>query len=141
MKKIISFVVVAALSLSTCFSVCADPEPEVPVEPVIIEDYQYTASIRNELYISNHTAECKSVVRGFSGLATKIEITHTLQRKIGTSWDYVAGWNQTFNNWYAIYTTSKSSLVSGTYRLRTIAKVYSGNDYETIKIFSNTATC
>ena len=38
-------------------------------------------------------------------------------------------------------TTTKSGLSSGTYRLKTVAKVYSGNNYETITVYSYTASC
>lgn len=141
MKRILSILLATILSFSTVITVIADPEPEFPEEPEIIEDYQYTSNIHSDLSISNNTASCRSTVRGFSGLATKIEVKQTLQRQIGSSWDYVASWDKTFISWYAIYTTTKSSLVSGTYRLRTIAKVYSGSNYETIKVFSYTVTC
>ena len=141
MKRILSLLLATVLSLSTSISVFAEPEPDLPAEPEITEDYQYTSSIISDLAISNHTANCLSTVMGFSGLVTKIEVKQTLQRQIGSSWDYVASWDKTFNSWYAIYNTSKSSLVSGTYRLRTIAKVYSGSNYETIKVFSYTVTC
>lgn len=141
MKKVLSVLLATVLSITTSISALADPEPDTPAEPELIEEYQYTSSISNDLSISNYTASCLSTVFGFSGLATKIEVKQTLQRQIGSSWDYVASWDKTFNSWYAIYNTTKSSLVSGTYRLRTIAKVYSGSNYETIKVFSYTVTC
>ena len=53
----------------------------------------------------------------------------------------ILSWSKTFNSWYAMYSTSKSSLSSGTYRLKTVARVYSGNSYETITIYSSSASC
>ena len=35
----------------------------------------------------------------------------------------------------------KESLSSGTYRVKTVAKVYNGSAYETITIYSKTASC
>ena len=40
------------------------------------------------------------------------------------------------SSWYAIYSNSKESLSSGTYRVKTVAKVYNGSAYETITIYS-----
>ena len=59
----------------------------------------------------------------------------------GKWWIDVTSWSKTFNTYTAIYSTSKSSLSSGTYRLKTIAKVYNGSDYETITIYSSTVSC
>ncbi|WP_410068679.1 hypothetical protein [Ruminococcus sp.] len=91
--------------------------------------------------ISNKTATCKSTVRGISGTTTKIVITQTLQKKNGSSWNKYSSWTKTFNSWYAIYSNSKESLSSGTYRVKTVAKVYNGSAYETITIYSKTVSC
>ena len=129
MKRIIVILLSLLMAIGMGITAFADPEEETPIDIGIIEEYQYTNSISSDMSISNNTASCKSVVRGFSGLATKIIITQTLQQSFdGYSWYYVDSWNKTFYSWYAIYTTSKSSLSSGTYRLKTVAKVYSGND-------------
>ena len=140
MKKIISLALAALLALNTSFVVLADPDPETPVE-LILEEYQYTSSISSSLYISNNTASCESTVIGFSGLATRVEITQTLQKKSGNSWNFYTSWVKNYYTWYGMLTTTKSGLSSGTYRLKTVAKVYSGNSYETITIYSNTETC
>ena len=59
MKKIISLALAALLSFNTILVVSADPDPETPVEPGIIEEYQYTSSINSDLSISNNTAKLK----------------------------------------------------------------------------------
>ncbi len=141
MRRIIAIMLSFVMTLGMSTTAFADPEEETPVVIEITEDYLYTNKISSDLSISNHTATCKSVVRGDSSLATKVVITQTLQKKNGNSWTYVTSWSKTFNTWYAIYTTSKSSLSSGTYRLKTVAKVYSGNNYETITVYSRTASC
>ena len=137
MKKMI----VVALVVLTFSNINTIAYAEPTIDEVVIEEYQYTSRLSSDISISNNTASCKSSVYGFSGLATKVVVTQTLQKKSGNSWAYVTSWRKTFNSWLAIYTTSKSSLSSGTYRLKTVAKVYSGNSYETITVYSRTASC
>ena len=139
MKKIVSFALAALLALNTSLIVSADPE--TPAEPGIIEEYQYTSSISSDLYISNNTADCRSTVIGYSNTATRVEITQTLQKKSGNSWNFYTSWVKNYYTWYGMLTTTKSGLSSGTYRLKTVAKVYSGNSYETITVYSSTRTC
>lgn len=141
MKRVFAFLLSAVMLFGTGVTASADADPDVPIKDEIVEDYQYTSEIRSSLSISSKTATCKSTVYGFSSKTTKVEITQTLYQKIGDYWYYVTSWNKTANTWYAIYTTTKSSLSSGTYRLKTEAKVYSGSAYETITVYSNTATC
>ena len=141
MKKLfalfISFIMIFCCGL-TGF---ADNYMDVPVDEEIIEEYKYTSYLDNSLSISGKNASCMSSVNGFYGTTTKIIITHTLQKKSGSSWVDNTSWTKTFNSWTAIYSTSKSSLSSGTYRLKTVAKVYKGSSYETITIYSSTASC
>ena len=141
MKRIFAILLSIVMSLGMGFSAYALPEEETPIDIEFVDEYSYTDKISSDMSISNNTATCKSVVRGDTSLATKIVITQTLQKKNGNSWTYVTSWSKTYNTWYAIYTTSKSSLSSGTYRLKTVAKVYSGNNYETITVYSYTASC
>ncbi len=141
MKRIFAILLSIVMSLGMGFSAYALPEEETPIDIEFVDEYSYTDKISSDMSISNNTATCKSVVRGDTSLATKIVITQTLQKKNGNSWTYVTSWSKTYNTWYAIYTTSKSSLSSGTYRLKTVAKVYSGNNYETITVYSRTASC
>lgn len=141
MKRIFAILLSIVMSLGMGFSAYALPEEETPIDIEFVDEYSYTDKISYDMSISNNTATCKSVVRGDTSLATKIVITQTLQKKNGNSWTYVTSWSKTYNTWYAIYTTSKSSLSSGTYRLKTVAKVYSGNNYETITVYSRTASC
>lgn len=141
MKRIFAILLSFVMSLGIGISAYALPEEETPIDIGFVDEYSYTDKISSDMSISNKTATCKSVVRGDTSLATKIVITQTLQKKSGNSWTYVTSWSKTFNSWLAIYTTSKSSLSSGTYRLKTVAKVYSGNSYETITVYSRTASC
>ena len=141
MKRMLAMFLFVAMIFAASFSVSADNELDTPIDPEIVEEYQYTSSLTSTLSISNNTATCNSVVRGMSNLATKVVVTQTLQKKSGSTWTYVTSWSKTFNSWLAMYSNSKSSLSSGTYRLKTVAKVYSGNSYETITVYSRTASC
>lgn len=141
MKRMLAVFLSVAMISAASFSVSADNELDTPINPEIVEEYQYTSSLTSTLSISNNTATCNSVVRGMSNLATKVVVTQTLQKKSGSTWTYVTSWSKTFNSWLAMYSNSKSSLSSGTYRLKTVAKVYSGNNYETITVYSRTASC
>ena len=126
-----------------CLSLTAFAEPELqtPSDDDISVCYLYTDKISGTLSITNKAATCKSTVRGISGTTTKIVITQTLQKKNESSWTKYGSWTKTFNSWYAIYSNSKESLSSGTYRVKTTADVYSGSKYETVTAFSKTVSC
>ena len=141
MRKLFSIIVAAIMLLCAGITASADPEPETPVEPGIIEEYQYTNYIRSLLSIQNDTAYCKSVVMGFPDIATKIEITQTLYQVFGPYEYYVHSWSHTYYDWYASFQNTRSSLGGGTYRVKTVAKVYSGSNYETVSLYSNNVTC
>ena len=141
MKKIISTFLSLLLAFNIGSTVYAEGEYDIPEEEVTIEEYLYTLQISNSLSITNHTASCLSTVVGYPELTTKIRIEQILQKKNGSSWSNKVYFINTYNTYIAIYSTQKSDLQSGTYRLKTIAKVYSGDDYETITKYSNTCTC
>ena len=103
--------------------------------------YLYTTNVSSDISISSKKATCKSTVVGQSGVTTKIVITQRLQKKVDGSWTNVKSWTNTYNQTSAVFTNTKASLASGTYRTRTIAKVYKGSDYETIYANSVTTTC
>ena len=136
MRRIIAIMLSFVMTLGMSTTAFADPEAETPVGIEITEDYLYTNKISSDLSISNHTATCKSVVRGDSSVVTKVEVTHTLQKQIYGYWSDIESWSKTVNTWYVIYTTSRSNLSAGMFRLKTVAKVYSGSNYETITVYS-----
>ena len=98
--------------------------------------YLYTNQAYSNLSISGGVASCKSTVYGISGTTTKIVVTQTLQVKDGMSWRRITDWSETFNSWYCSYPNSYSPIGSGTYRVKTVAKVYKGTSYETITVYS-----
>ena len=103
--------------------------------------YLYTNNVSSTISISSKTATCRSTVVGQSGVTTKIVITQRLQKKVDGSWTNVKSWTNTYNQTSAVFINTKASLASGTYRTRTIAKVYKGTAYETIYANSVTTTC
>ncbi len=98
--------------------------------------YLYTNQAYSNLTIYKGVASCKSTIYGISGVTTKIEVTQTLQVKDGLSWRRVTEWSETFNSWYCSYPNSYSPIGSGTYRVKTVVKVYKGTAYETIYTYS-----
>lgn len=141
MKRLLMIVLSLAIAVFSGMAVSAEEfDSFVPDEP-IIEEYSYTNSASSSLYFSGNTANCSSSVYGYSGTTTKIFVNQYLQKKSGSSWSNVWTWQYTFTNWYCDYDNSKSSLASGTYRVKTVAKVYSGSNYETVTTYSNEVSC
>lgn len=108
---------------------------------VIIEEYLYTQSISSGLYFTGNTATCSSSVVGYYGSTTKIEVTQTLQRLSGSSWTGTSYWTNTYYSWYCNFDNTKQNVYTGTYRVKTVAKVYSGSSYETITAYSYECGC
>lgn len=141
MKRFIALFLSLVMIVGVCGTAYADPEEEFSIDIEQIEEYAYTDYLRSELSISNKTATCKSVVIGLPSLTTEIKITQTLEMKSGSVWLAAKTWEHTYYSWYATFVNSKSSLSSGTYRVRTMAKVYSGTNYEVINVYSSLETC
>lgn len=135
-KKIISLALTIIMTLG-CVALTASAAvvEDSTVSPMSL----YTSNVTSNLTISSKTATCKSIVSGKSAV-TKIVITQRLQKKSGDSWTNVQSWTKTTNSGYSSFMNTKSSLASGTYRVRTIAKVYSGTAYETTRVNSSTCT-
>lgn len=140
-KRILSVLTMVVMMFAFSITAYADVYKQDPPDPNPTR-YSYTLSLSSNLSFSGHTATCKSVVRGDPNLVTKIELTQCLEEDIGGGWWYrIASWDKTFYNFIAVYTTTKSNVPSGTYHVRTIAKVYSGSNFENIAIYSVTASC
>ena len=140
MKKLL-VIFLAVVTLLSCSANALALDKTENINDEIDLCYLYTSSVSSNISISSKTATCNSIVTGIIGTTTKIVITQRLQKKNGDSWSNVKSWTKTVNGYTASFTNKKSSLASGTYRTRTIAKVYKGSAYETIKVNSSTATC
>ena len=132
MKKHLSALLLVVIVLSLICGITA-----YAVEP----RYIYTTSATSTINISSSTAYCKGTARGNSSV-TKIEATQYLEKKSGTTWSTVSGctWSDSASSNSLTISNSKSNLTSGTYRVRTVFKVYSGNNYETVEKISSEAT-
>lgn len=139
MKKLFSLLVAAVMMM--CFSVSAfalfEEKPVLPIEPEA--PYLYTKTISSTLGISGGTATCITTVRGYPDKATKIEVTHYLKKMVtGGYWSQVHTETKTFNSWCADFKTTCSKLSSSPYQLVAVAKVYSGDNYETVRFETDT---
>lgn len=90
--------------------------------------------------ISDGEASCTTTIYGIPGTTTKIVVTQYLEKKNGNSWGEVTHWTDTFENWWCNFTNPYTITESGTYRLRSEAKVYSGTKYENVDITSKEKT-
>lgn len=140
MKKLL-VIFLAVVTLLSCSANALALDETENINDEIELCYLYTNSVTSLISIKSKEATCTSKVIGLSGITTKIVITQRLQKKNGDSWSNVKSWTKTFNQVSATYTNKKGSLASGTYRTRTIAKVYKGSAYETIKVNSSTTAC
>ena len=133
MKKIVLFVMTLAIISTSFVNVYANDDEREPIAGV---RYSYTNTISSRIGVSGKTATCKSIIVAVSSV-TKIVVTQKLQKKVSGEWTNVKTWSKTFNSFTATYTNSKSSLSSGTYRTRTVAKVYKNSNYETVSANSS----
>ncbi len=124
------------LSLST-FSLQAVSDEDIFIDEEVGLAYVYASSVNSYIMTKGKSITCTSYIAG-NGTVTKITITQKLQKKSGTKWTKVASWTKTYSANSASYTNTKSSLSSGTYRTRTVAKVYKGSNCE--KVSKNSST-
>lgn len=129
----------AVLLISSIFATANAEEISTPIDEEIEENYAYTIRQESSLKITSKTCTCLSKVFG-KPTVTKISITQKLQKKSNGSWTNVKTWSKSYNSTSALYTNSKTSLSKGTYRTRTVAKVYSGSNYETVTGNSSSVT-
>ncbi|WP_288970606.1 hypothetical protein [uncultured Ruminococcus sp.] len=140
MKKFICLALTAILTCCITVSVFASFE-DVAITDKVDARYAYTNKITSIVSISSKNATCKSTVQGSSKTVTRIVVKQTLQYKSGTKWLDVTSWVKTVNTFSLRFNNTKYNIGSGTYRVKTVAKVYKGSAYETITIYSKTASC
>lgn len=134
MKKLICFVLTFVFSMSAMFVVPVNAynEQDTVITDIVQPRYAYTSSIYSNLSISDGKATCTSTVTGMPTV-TKIVATQYLEKKVLWWWEEVAHWSDTSYTKTLYMNNSKSGLDSGTYRVRTVASVYSGTDYEIVE--------
>lgn len=135
MKKLICFMLAFMLSMSTISvaSVSACNEQDTVITETVQPRYAYVESINSNLSISNGKATCTSTIKGMPS-ATKIEATQYLEKRtLFGGWKGIDRWDKTVNSDTLYMSNSKGNLDDGTYRVRTVATVYSGTDYEIVE--------
>lgn len=96
----------------------------------------YGTSAKSYLSISGTTATCKSTFTT-DPTVKSIVVTQTLEKSTLWWWDEINTWEKSFNQSYATYTNSQSSLSSGTYRVKSVFTVTATNgDTEAITVYS-----
>lgn len=138
MKKVLSILVATAMMFCFCVCTYAD-DTDTNYNDQISPQYSYTERISSTISKSGTTLTCRSTVSGFSG-TTKITITQELQKKNGTSWPSINGRGTTVFSSHANFVQPYSNVDKGTYRVKTIAKVYKGSNYETVTAYSTTVS-
>ncbi len=120
-------------------SVHAEPELDEVITETIVEEYSYTDSVTSRLSFSGSTATCTSIVKG-KDTCTKIVVTQKLQKKEGLLWSNVKTWGETVYGNDLTMINTKTVTESGTYRVRTEAKIYSDSKSETANVNSANKT-
>lgn len=142
MKRWISLLAVITMALT------AMPNPVVHAEDTpdtaVVQNVQpynlYGYAPTNMLRITGTSAYCESNASGYSN-ATKIVMTHYLEKKVNGSWTSIADWTkQTTTDDTLKMTTGRTGLASGTYRLRTVATYYCGSASEQLECISSSMT-
>ena len=140
MKRLFAIMLSAIIMLSGSINVMA-ADTDSPSNEIIVVRYSNTEYVSSRLSIKSKKATCTSNVIGINGTATMIKCNQTLQKKSGNSWTNVATWSKTVQGSSLIMTNTKSSLSSGTYRLKTEACVYAGVFPEIVVSYSTTVKC
>ena len=142
MKKLIAASVAALLmTVSSVNTVLIPANAAVVEDNLVAPCYSYTESVTSSISISGTTATMTSRVSGGSSV-TKVYITQYLQKKSGSSWSQVgAGHTGVYYSTDATMQNKVTSLSSGTYRVKTVFKVFSGTSYETVTDYSSTTSC
>ena len=139
MSKAVRSLMCVMLSVAMLFSMNVWSSAAVSAEKTTVQPrFSYTNFTFTGLDISTRgVATCTTSVEGYDGIATKIHIEMTLQRRRILLWDDVATWEGTFNDYFGAL--SKTTTVdSGRYRVKAVYTVYSGSASEEITAYSQT---
>ena len=132
--------VLSALAISSSFSISSYAENLSPIiDEEIISEYEIAIGVSNTLTFSSATAHCESVCTGLNNVV-QISVTQTLQKFWGMwIWNDVEGaeWSESNSSNYISLFRTKSGLLSGTYRLKSVFTLTTSNGgTETITIYS-----
>lgn len=105
-------------------------------ELVLYSDFTRTATATCS--ISNGQVTGNARVIGYPGITTKIEIQMILQKENlwGLWWSDEANWSAIYYKDEALM-SRQQKVSSGTYRIKVVYTVYSGNQSETLEMYSH----
>ncbi len=131
---------VCAASVPTA-AVQAETVPPAAVSEDVMQPYGVNCDEPDvSLSITGTTATCISSVQGYSNV-TRVEIDQYLEkRSFLLFWNEVKSWSDSTLKNTLTLNKEATGLESGTYRVRTVFRVYVGNTYEEIEVKSGTAT-
>lgn len=134
MKKFLS-VLCAMMIAFCCMSVTVSAEGNddgYGISPYSV----YFHDNKSYLSITAKTAFCKSYVKANDPDAT-IYITQILQKKNSSKWENVKKVSQMFYSSSATLSKTYAAIPSGTYRVRTEARIYLGSNSEVSTSYSD----
>ena len=85
--------------------------------------YLYTYDCNSKLKVTSLNAKCESILNGYWGVTTKIEVTQTLQVKNGAQWRKCESWGATYYNYYCDFTNYRTVYSGNQYRVKSEFKV------------------
>ncbi len=139
LRKMISVLLTVLLFASAMALPAFAEELDTPEDETLEEEYQYVNAVVTSLSIRGTTAYIAVFVDDSGNNTTQIHTTAYLQKKSGGTWKNVANWSKTVTTNYLNLSKSKT-IASGKYRVKSVTKAYSGNNYETITSYSGVAT-
>lgn len=143
MKRLFSIMLAMVVTLLCSLSVSAtdigwgnmDSNIGGTAEP----NWDYTNSAKAMISVSGNDVTGTSVIRANSSV-TKITITTELQLKEGNSWRSIDGRGTTVFSRDGSFTHTFKDVSDGKYRIKTIGRVYVGDNYETVYAYSTEMT-
>jgi len=121
--------------LSGTVAVCA-VDVEHQAGEKIIDEYEYISSASTNLSISGDMATASAKITRKSS-ADRVKITMNLQQKKDNEWNTVKSWGKNSSS-RVTYIEKTKTVSGGLYRVYTKVITYTGDDSETIKIYSKT---
>ena len=131
--KLKKLLVILLTVMMICMSLSVVTSASYDISPA----YNIASEVISELSFNGTSAICTSYA--FASTAVKIEVKQTLQQKTLWFWSDVssATWTKSVNTRVIDFTNSKSSLSSGTYRVKSVFTfTNSSGKSETVTVYS-----
>lgn len=136
LRRLTGVLICMAIIISSTLTVFALDLDE-PINETPTDEYQYASDVSANLTISSSgVANFRATAIGQSGVATKITGVCYLQKYNGGAWSNIKSVERTTYSTSLYLNSTKTGLVSGTYRTHAVFYVYSGSNYETITVNS-----